>query len=226
MNWSIWPYYPSTIPWNYGLRIRDLQSAAEGPDFDQDSLELHFVRDQHLRVANPEFEEEYIGRLIRASLRTAESFLHGRVLLPQTWRLVMNGFPTEFIELPFGPVISVESIDYVDSAGDDQTLAGSPAEFQVESESGPRGGRVRIYPLSGESWPSVESSNSSAVTVTYTAGYPLDADGRATVPEDIDAGRLLVIGELYKQRSESVHAMNQNPALRSARSLWAPYRMY
>lgn len=224
-NYGIPPSSSYSRPWDDGIRCRDQQSAAEGPDFSTDSLETHFVRDHHLRAANGALEDDYIERLIRTSARTAEAFLHGRILIPQTWRLIMSGFPWGYIELPFAPVIEVESIAYVDGAGDDQVLAGSPAEFDVDLESGPKAGKARIYPLSGQSWPST-STRHDAVVVTYTAGYALDDDGIATIPEDIDHGRLLVIGELYKQRSESVHAMNQNPALRSVRSLWAPYRIY
>jgi len=218
------PPFSYNRPWDDGIRCRDQQSADEGPDFTQDSLGLSFVRFQHLRSTNGSLEDDYIEHLIRTSYRTAESFLQGRVLIPQTWRLIMSGFPWGYIELPFGPVLSVESIAYVDGAGDDQTLLGSPAEFDVDLESGPKGGRAKIHPLYGASWPSTRTQH-NAVVVTYTAGYEL-VDGVASIPEDIDHGRLMVIGEMYKQRSESVHAFSQNPAMRPVRSLWAPYRMY
>jgi hypothetical protein len=47
-----------------------------------------------------------------------------------------------------------------------------------------------------------------------------------SIPEDILHGQLLVIGEMYKLRSLSVHAFNQAPAVLQARNLWNAYRVY
>jgi uncharacterized phiE125 gp8 family phage protein len=217
-------YPTSSRPWDDGIQVRLQQSADEGPDFTLDPLTMELVRDFHLRSPNGDIEDQYVDRLIRTSVRTAESFLQGRLLIPQTWRMMLTGFPWDYIELPFAPVISVDSIGYVDGSGDDQVLVGSPAEFDLDAESGPRAGRAKLRPLYGASWPSARTQH-NGVVITFTAGYE-ESNGKATIPEDIDAGRLMVIGELYKQRSESVHAFNQNPAMRSVRSLWAPYRMY
>lgn len=179
------------------------------------------VRDSHLRSPNGELEDCELERLIAAAYRMAERTTR-RALAVQRWRLVMDRFPCGEIVLPPAPLISVESIDYVDAAGVDQEYAGSPPVYQVTRPTGPQAGRGRIRPAYGTFWPSTRSVP-DAVTVEFRAGY---GSGTGSVPDDILHGMLLVIGELYKQRSESVHAFNQNPALIRARDLWLGYRLY
>ena len=67
------------------------------------------------------------------------------------------------------------SIQYVDDAGDTQTL--STSLYQVDTKSQPG----RIIPAYGESWPTVRSDTLNAVTVNFVAGYGDD-------PEDVPAG--------------------------------------
>lgn len=212
-------------PWDDGIRWHLEQSAAEGPDFALDPLELTFVRDQHLRSANGEVENPYVEWLIRASYRQAEKFTN-RSLITQTRRMVLSGFPWGDIYLPLGPVLSVESIDYFDSSSSSAVLGGSPAEFDLVSPSGYQNRPARLMPLPGASWPSAYAQ-SDAVTVTYEAGYPVNSDtGFAAIPEDINDARLQWIGERYKQRSLTDHAFNQNKAAIQARSIWMQYRIY
>lgn len=190
----------------------------EPPETDS-LLDLDIVRDQHLRSPNGTLEDTYIEGLIKTAYRMAERTTR-RALAPQTWALVLDRFPCGEIVLPRAPLLVVDSVAYVDLNGEAQELGGSPAAYQVVAPSGPQAGRGRIRPAYGTSWPSTRAI-AEAVTATFQAGYE---DG--TVPEDITHGMLLVIGELYKQRSESVHAFNQNPALIRARDLWMGYRVY
>jgi hypothetical protein len=53
-----------------------------------------------------------------------------------------------------------------------------------------------------------------------TEGSPSSAD----VPIELDQARLLLIGELYKSRSESV--VGASPAIRNAERIWLEYRVY
>lgn len=221
---TYWPPLSSQHrPWDDGIRWHLEQSADEGPDFAADPLQVPFVRDQHLKTANGTAEDEYIEWLLRASYRQAERKTL-RSLIPQTWRLVMNAFPWGDIVLDRPPLLSVTSIEYVDQNGDDAALDGSPLEYEVDAPSGPTAGRGRIRPVSGGSWPSARTQG-NAVTVTFRAGYDL-VNSIASIPEDITDGRLLWIAERYKQRSLSVHALNQTDAVIRARSLWMDYRVY
>lgn len=208
-------------PWDDGIRWHLEQGASEGPDFAYDPLELDFVRDQHLRSPNGNVEDEYIEWLIRTSYRQAEYWTN-RSLIPQTWRLVSSGFPWSYFELPKAPVLSVDVIDYFDSAASSASLSGSPAEFAFTTPYENK--RGRLLTLTGTSWPSAYTQE-DAVTVTFQAGYPI-VDGVASIPEDITDGRLIWIGERYKQRSLTDHAFNQNKAAIQARALWMAHRIY
>lgn len=182
-------------------------------------LEVEFVRDWHLRVASGSAEDDYLLQLIKAARRAGERITR-RSFHPQTWALVLDAFPTWEIVVPRPPLRSVTSITYLDEDGVEQTLQGSPLGYTVSTPSGPYAKYGRIRPAYGETWPATRAQQ-GAVTVTFEAGY--DVDG---VPEDILQGMLLTVGEFYKQRSESVHAFNQNPALIRARDLFMGYRAY
>lgn len=196
----------------------------ETPDASADPLDLATVRDDHLRSPNGSAEDGYIARLMLTSLRMAERVTN-RSLLPTSWRQVHARFPYEIV-LQRPPLLTVSGIMYVDPDGAEQTLdGGSPEAFWMIAPLGPRAPKGRLRPLYGTCWPATRCQP-DAVRVTFTAGYPLnESTDVADIPEDITHGRLLVIGELYKQRSESVHAFNQNPALIRARNLWLPYRV-
>src|ERR671912_2041068 len=45
-----------------------------------------------------------------------------RSLMPQTWELVLDGYPTSEIRLPTAPVASITSVKYDDSLGIEQTI--------------------------------------------------------------------------------------------------------
>jgi uncharacterized phiE125 gp8 family phage protein len=189
-------------------------------------LALANVRDNHLRVTNGTAEDAYIEALIKVSRRRAERVTR-RALPTQTWRLVLDRFPCEReLLLPLPPLQEVVSVDYLDEDGERQTWGGSPLPYDVAIPSGPTAGRARIAPVYDTTWPDHRVQLGS-VRVTFTCGYA-DAGSPALpdVPEDITHGMLLMIGELYKQRSESVHAFNQNPALVRARDLWLAYQVY
>jgi len=134
----------------------------------------------HMRITVTD-HDDYIDALIIAARKTTEH-LTGRALITQTIELRLDRFPTT-IYLPRGPVQSVTSIKYYDTAGDEQTL--DAAEYQTELYSDP----PRIEPEYGYSWPSTQD-RMAAVTVKYIAGY---GDAGTDVPDDlIHALKLLV----------------------------------
>jgi uncharacterized phiE125 gp8 family phage protein len=182
------------------------------------------VRDDHLRAANGDAEDSYVERLIRSGTRMAERETQ-RSLLLQTIELALEGFPGGGeIRLPRPPIVVVDSITYTDPDGAEQTL---DEDLYVLRETGRDLNREGLIERAYDTtWPETRC-HPGAVVVTYQAGYvtsgsPQDAD----VPDDIVHGVQLVVGEFYKQRSESVHTMNQNPALIRARDLWRGYTVY
>lgn len=233
MSWwnDCWPRYDNRpgfggSRWDEGVTWHLEQEVEEEPDFALDPLTVAFVRDQHLRTSNGDAEDDYIAHLMRASLRIGQNAT-ARSWIPQGWTLVADRFPSSEFLMPMPPLLSVESIDYIDENGDPHTLTGSPAQFLVSAPSGPKAKYGRLTPLVDESWPGARTQD-GAVRVHFQAGYRLTAGSPqvAGIPDDLTEGRLLLIGEMYKQRSESVHAFNQNPALIRARSLFTPYKVY
>jgi uncharacterized phiE125 gp8 family phage protein len=200
------------------------QDADDAPAYEP--LTVDYVRDYHLRSPNGNAEDSYIETLIRVARRAAERVTR-RALVPQTWRLVMSGFPCGGpIVVPKPPLQSVTAITYIDEDGVEQTWGGSPLPYEVVAPSGPQARYGLIAPAYEQVWPTTRRQL-EAVTVEFIAGYPeTGSPAEAQIPEDITHGMLLMIGELYKQRSESVHAFNQNPALIRARDLWLGYQVY
>lgn len=197
----------------------------DGPDWSLDPLTLGDVK-AHLRVTH-DVEDAYITRLIRTSYRRAERVTL-RAFIPQQRVLVLPGFPCGAIVLPHPPCLSVDDVTYIDANGQEQTLSGSPAAYDVSLPSGPTAARAQIAPVYGTTWPTTRSQL-DAVRVTFTAGYPLmGSPAVAEIPEDILHGRLLVIAEMYKQRTESItgQGLTTNPAVLRARELWRGYTAY
>lgn len=211
--------------WDDGVRWHLEQ--VEGPDLELDPLTVAVVRDDHLRAANGTAEDDYIERLIRVSYHRGER-KSWRSWCTQEWALVLDGFPwcSGEIWLPRPPIQAVVSVEYIDSDGNEQTWGGSPLPYAVSLPSGLTAGKAVLRPAYNQTWPTTRCQP-DAVTVTYRAGYPeVGSPATCDIPEDLQHARLLLIGELYKQRSLSVHAFNQNPAIVQADNIFRDYRAY
>ncbi len=95
------------------------------------------------------------------------------------------------IYLDHSPVVSVDSLQYIDQDGVTQTLASSA--YKLDSVTAP----ARLVPAYGTTWPSTRNEI-NAVSVTYTCGF----GAAAAVPETIKRWMLLRIGALYENREE------------------------
>lgn len=135
----------------------------------------------------------------------------GRALAPQTLELWLDGWPCAPFELPFGPISEIEGVEYTDTAGVEQTLAGDLYRLTAS------GALDRAH---GASWPSARSQ-SDAVCITYAAGY-------ASLPSPVQAAMLLMIGDLYAHR-EAAALAGANPAPRvtgAVMALLSPFRVW
>lgn len=131
----------------------------------------------------------YLEPMIAEERARAER-VTGIRLLTQTLRLVLDAFPADeydaifdgdTIRLP-GPVQSITSVVYIDTAGVSTTLASTLYQLAAD---GPVG---RLSPAYGETWPAVREQN-GAVRITYQAGCATAAE----VPEEIKAAILNAI---------------------------------
>lgn len=169
----------------------------------------------HLRVTHAD-EDTLITNLITAARRYCEQRTWSS-LLTQTLTLTLDRFPpcSHKLYLPGAPIQSITSINYVDAAGDPQSL--DAADYTVELAGSP----PFLVPAYTTCWPTTRPHPKS-VTVVYVAGYGDDA---ADVPQTIRQAMLLLIGDWYVYREDeprprvkrSVDALLELEHLRDAR---------
>lgn len=158
------------------------------------ALDLEQLR-QHLRVYD-DSQDAYLREvLIPAVTAHAESATH-RQLLTATYELVLDRFPCygQPIYVPAPPLQEVTEIAYLDSAGDERTVAAADYSYQTEKEP------AEIWPAFGQTWP-IARLEPGAVRVTFVAGY---GDTYESVPPLLRAGMLLAAGHLYMNRESVV----------------------
>jgi uncharacterized phiE125 gp8 family phage protein len=117
--------------------------------------------------------------------------------------------------LPIGPVQSIESIAYVDTAGSAQTV--SVSDYQVDLRSH----IARIAPAYGKVWPPVRVQFDSVVVqaiVGYSASNPM--------PEEMRLAILQLVAHFDKNR-EAVNIGNIVSEMPfSVKALLDPLRVY
>lgn len=151
-----------------------------------------------------------LTRLIKAATAWAQNYT-GRTLAVQTWKLVLDEWPAEAIELPRGPVTGVTSVKYFDTAGVQQTL--DAGDYVLDLTSDPQW----IVLAEDASWPDL-LDGVNGIEVEFTAGYA------ANVPEDLRQAILMLVGFWFASR-ESVNVGNiVNEVPFGTRMLLDPYR--
>lgn len=151
----------------------------------------------HLHVEHT-WQDDLITSCISAATQWAELFT-SRAFVRQVWEMTFDGFPDE-IRIPRAPLISIDSIYYVDSDGMTTLLPSS--EYQASL----RGFPSRIVPAYGGSWPATRTQP-EAVIVQFTAGYPPGGspeDLRENIPESIKSAIKLVTADLFQNRDGAV----------------------
>ena len=181
------------------------------------ALTVQEVKD-YLRV-DSDAEDTLLGVLIDASTQMAESYL-GRFLLTTVIEEFYDFFPVyktgvdpfhgdrNIIFLSRGPVQSVASVKNIDGNGDEQTVTASDYRKDLVSEPS------RIMP--NEGWLGTKDTV-NAVIIRYTCGYTKASD----VPANIKMAMLLMIGEMYEKRVDSVHRLPT-----ASEYLMNPYRVF
>ncbi|WP_067986224.1 head-tail connector protein [Neptuniibacter pectenicola] len=155
-------------------------------------------------------EDDLIESYIAAATNFCESYT-GRPLITQEKQYV--GAFCRDIELTPN-LLSVESITYIDSDGNLQTLAPSSYYIDTASVVG------RVIPL--EPWPKPQDNHPQPVTVNFTCGY---ADA-AAVPESIKQCMRLLVGHFYRNREPIVIAASATTLDFSVDSLLNPHRVF
>lgn len=164
----------------------------------------------HLNLDGISSDDNYLSQmLIPAATQWAEN-LTRRVFISRT--LVERTRTFEAVhEFRYPPLLTVTSIEYLDTDGALQTLATSI--YDVDQYSTP--GRVLL--AYGQAFPQIRQQE-NAVIYTYTAGY-------ATIPSDVKSAILLVIGHLYENRENVTMGIKGEQLPMGAEHLLQYYKM-
>lgn len=184
---------------------------------DGDAVSLELAK-KHL-VIDHEVDDALITQIIGAATKYAEEICN-RGFVTQKWEAVFRAFPVSscgedtYLELKRGNVISpVPVITYRDGAGAAQTLAGSV--YLLDDVSVP--GRIRLAP--DQTWPTIQN-RWDAVRIAYTVGWP-----EGEVPEPIVQALLLLIAQMYENRTPEITGTIVSKIQFSFDALLSPYRI-
>lgn len=144
--------------------------------------------------------------LIKAMREDAENLTH-RAFISRQYRLNLESYPSSnrygwCIELPFPPLISVDSVKTIDTDGALQTM--STTLYEVHDEAEP----AFIIPKYQQVWP-VTRLRPDAVQVTFTAGYasgsPTDeAAAQEVLPANLRLWMQSKLATLFEQREQLI----------------------
>ena len=186
----------------------------------------------HLRVDFDFTDDDtLISSLITAARERAE-MLTRRAFITQQWSLTLDAFPgPTMMGVPFGrsfsvpshavvinksPVQSIQSIQYLDMSGNQQTLATNIWVADIQGEP------ARITPVFGAIWPPTLPQIASVV-IKFTAGF---GDTPDTVPEGIKDWIKIRVNTLYENREEvAILTKGKMEDLPYVDSLLDPYKV-
>lgn len=158
-------------------------------------LTLAEVKD-HLRITDSD-SDAMLTFYLGVARRYAEAFTR-RMFVQRTFVETFDRF-TSTIQLSRVPLVSITSIQYIDTDGNLQSVTnGSPQTYVVDTATEPG----RVYLDYGQTWPNTRNQ-ADAVTVTYVAGHatgtssPLDY---SLIPQEARLAILLLIGHWYENR--------------------------
>ncbi len=141
-------------------------------------------------------EDDEIEEMITTAREYAEEFTN-RAIGEQKWKLLLDEFPdNDYIELQFPPLISVNSVTYIDSDGISATMSASCSDgyiVDVNKEPG------RIFLAYNSIWPIFTELPYNAIEIIFTCGYTSD-----NVPKKIKQAMLKMIGALYENRQSGI----------------------
>ena len=165
-------------------------------------------------------DDDLLNIFIPAAREACENYC-GRALAPQGLSLVLDRFPDTYdlqsIELPMGPLQTVDSVQYVDTGGATQTL--DSAIYNIDSYSS------RIVLADSQTWPAT-AIHPTAVTIDYVAGYqtPATSPTEPHLPASLRAAVLLTLSHIYDVcQTGNVCDITDLP--QAAKYLLDPYRV-
>lgn len=149
-----------------------------------------------------------MARFVAMAREESERQCH-HTLAACEWEMTLDAWPSgRVLALPYPPLRGVSAIAY--TAEDGSTASMTLTDVIVDTASRP--GRIALK--AGISWPSVTLQAIGGVRITFTAGFhasllitdsqaTIDA-ARALVPMTAQQAMLLLVGEAYENREDSI----------------------
>lgn len=139
-------------------------------------------------------QDEVIASIIKAARLKIEKRCGISIAMKQ-YRMKLAGFGGK-IELTYPPVVSVDSVKYLDEDGVEQTIDAA-AYVLIEDDYAPY-----IHPL--ESWPKDVAARPDAVRVEFTSGVDIEDSPPDEVPADLLQAMRLEIGAMFENREQEL----------------------
>jgi uncharacterized phiE125 gp8 family phage protein len=167
----------------------------------------------HARIDNDE-EDILVASLMLAARMHIERNLDV-ALIRQSWSLYLDAWPeAPFVELPLGPLVSVEAVRLYSPSNTHVTL--DPALFVVDTASR----RPRLARHQGQAWP-LPGRAINGIEIAFTAGY---GEAEEDVPMPIRQAIRMLVAHWYEAREPVLFGETADPVPATVAHLLKPYR--
>lgn len=192
--------------------VRTAGPAEEPLTVDADDPDETYSILKHLNISATDDNAQLTG-FIKAARLWVEKYCR-RTLGTSTWVQRLDYFPTK-IKLLYPPLLTVTTVKYIDTNGDQQTLDSSVYDVDIY---GVQGTIIQGY---NQVWPAIRSFR-NAVEVTFTAGYGAN---REDLPMDITNAIKMIVGHWYEHREDVVMAGSPKHVPMGAKAMLSSYRV-
>ena len=116
------------------------------------------------------FHDQTLSELLQEAREYVEEETASSLIATQ-WRMTFDRFPrcNRFLYIPRWPLLSIQSVEYTDAAGDEVELDLDALSVRKETS-----GQGRIALRRDWLWPITDLATPDAVRITFTAGYGTD----------------------------------------------------
>lgn len=166
-------------------------------DIEFEPLTLEEAR-LHLRLdtvgSPPTHPDDDLVLALNVAAREHAEYYTSQAFARQSYELALDEFPVGAIDLGVWPVLSIDSVTYVDQAGAAQTL--DAANYALNNNRKP----ASLVPTFGAAWP-VTRVQDAAIKIRFTAGCTDDLSPNPhPTPKSAKQAMLLILGHLYENR--------------------------
>lgn len=142
-----------------------------------------------------EVPDATVDAFIKAARQTLDGWdgWLGRALISQQWKMLLDRFPSEAIDIPLPPTIKVDEVAYFDESDTSRTVA--EANYRTLL-----GEPTQLLTNGSYVWPQTQC-RPDAVQITFTAGY---GTAGSDVPEPIRSAIALMVSHLRSMSARNL----------------------